>query len=816
MGSHIQEEQWEYEEYKRGGGRKLSFERWREEREREVLIFRAPPEGELLRYGFTQLPTAAAKLRPLQARCTSPHRAVIGQYVDGYFVPDAVFLFDHRRGTREEQLRVITPDNEPHGRYADLFSEADVALMMAEAARYRWSEPKPFPLDELVQRLTEEPFLRGAHEDGRLFTATTAEGSVQLVQVRRDPATEDGTETSAGKYVSWNYTDTGWMRGEPDDERLAFSCGHLLADAAGAVVMVSEGISTPHRLYAEIEKVQRGEPSALLDAHPLREEILGAMHVGYLGGASWPQRADWDALLRARPAKVVIVPDNDNAGRGAVSYISRRLAGMNCTWLQLTSEFETGSDLSDPWPTEMFIVNEDGAKVYRADAPRFEDLEHPASWLTRQVGATGGRNPRPIFGLRPGSAVQWSFVTEMGEYYDTSDPLRKGMKPDALNRALRRFSDVKDTVALLDAARTLDVAALTYRPGMASGVVHEEGQAKLNQYVAPRYAVARPGDDVSLWIRFLEHLLPQEDDRREIMRWIATLVARQRVRMGYGLLLQSTETGTGKSTFAEIASRLVGRHNASAPSSKMVVDSDFNGWLLNKRLVTVHEIYEGGNWRAANKLKSLVTDQCIEANTKFQATYAAPLYAHFVCCSNHTVSLSIDNKDRRWLIPEVTETKLPAVFARVLYRWLDGPGLGAIARWATEFGDYVRDGEEAPMTERKQEQIEDSMSKAQRFAVDIAKEMAEATRPVVIGAGEVLDAARAIWGDAVKDSQADIAGAMAFVPGIVSTGRKGRKRHAGKPPTPSVRNRLFHDDPDLRIEDHLFDIGRVINWREPM
>lgn len=66
----------------------------------------------------------------------------------------------------------------------------------------------------------------------------------QLIQVRRDPAIEDGTEISAGKYVSMYYSDVGWMRGEPDDERLAFSCGHVLKDAAGATVIVTGGVST--------------------------------------------------------------------------------------------------------------------------------------------------------------------------------------------------------------------------------------------------------------------------------------------------------------------------------------------------------------------------------------------------------------------------------------------------------------------------------------------------------------------------------------------------------------------------------------------
>ncbi len=161
--------------------------------------------------------------------------------------------------------------------------------------------------------------------------------------------------------------------------------------------------------------------------------------------------------------------------------------------------------------------------------------------------------------------------------------------------------------------------------------------------------------------------------------------------------------------------------------------------------------------------------------------------------------------------------KLPADFAKELYLWLDGPGLGAIARWAWDFGDYVRDGEEAPMTERKQEQIRDSMSNAQRFALDVFERMTTPSNeggssvPSVVGAHEILDAAKLIWGDEVKDKPADIMAIANSQPGVVVA--SSRVRHGPKasaPLTYSIRNEEYGVDTEFRAA-HLFDLKPVVN-----
>lgn len=811
------EERWEYEEAKASGGTSLSFARWREQRERQAEWFTTPPEGQLLCFGFTQLPTASKRLRDYahEVRRTSLKRAEIGEYVGGYFVPEVVILFEPDQDHRHFGLRLIDPDGEPYvGEHSALFTEGDIALIEAESRRYRWPGEVLIQMSELEGQIADHQVLAEARRRDLLFTATTPEGKVQHVLVRRDPASETGDETSAGKFVSYVPTDAGWLKGEPSG-KLAFACGHHLAEAGGATVFVHEGCKTPHILYSEIQKVRRGDPSPLLDGHPFLAEILDGIHVGYLGGAGQPQRPDWDVLRKVRPERIVIVPDNDDVGRSAVGYISRALSGIEASWVQFTEEFGDKFDMADQLPSELFVES-DGRRVYRADAPRLQDLVHGATWMTREIGQTEGRNPKPIYGLVPGVENSWLFAQDMCRWYDARNPGRKGVEDKTLNSILRRFSHIKDTVALLTRSAAKDVRGITYRPGEKPGIMTEDGEPKLNRYVAPRYSIAGPGADVSLWLQFMEHLVPEEEDRREVMRWVATLVAKPRVRMKYAVLLQSIMTGTGKSTLASICGLLVGMHNSSAPSSSLLVKSDFNGFLENKRLVVVHEIYEGTSWTAANRVKSLITEDIIEINTKHQPTYMARNLAHFICCSNNAKALQMESSDRRWLIPQVTEEKLPRDLALRLYEWLEGPGIPSIARWAQDFGDYVRDGAEAPMTERKKEQIEESLSKEKKLAIAIAREMAAAEKPLVIGVAEVLKAAKAKWGDVeVRSGPAEIAQAMCSVDGIVQHGPK-RLRHAGGSPTQSIRNKIFDRNPSLAINDHLVNLEILMANFDPM
>jgi phage/plasmid-associated DNA primase len=189
------------------------------------------------------------------------------------------------------------------------------------------------------------------------------------------------------------------------------------------------------------------------------------------------------------------------------------------------------------------------------------------------------------------------------------------------------------------------VHGIAYEPGRLPGIINLDGQLVLNTHVPPHIAPWK--DDSGIWEQFLAHLFPDDEDRFQFCRWLATLVASPGVRMMYGVLLVSVTQGVGKSTLFDIVCSLVGLQNCSTPSASLIVNSDFNGWLARKRLVAVHEIYEGGSWKAYNRLKSAITDELLLVNEKFTATYTVRNQAHFLLGPNSERALMIEQSDRR-------------------------------------------------------------------------------------------------------------------------------------------------------------------------
>jgi hypothetical protein len=218
------------------------------------------------------------------------------------------------------------------------------------------------------------------------------------------------------------------------------------------------------------------------------------------------------------------------------------------------------------------------------------------------------------------------------------------------------------------------------------------------------------------------------------MRWVATLIARPEVRMMYGVLLMSEKQGLGKNTLADtVLAPLVGRHNVAWPTENDITESSFNGWLANKRLVVIGEIYAGHSWKAYNRLKTAITDKFISVNEKYQRPYTVENWAHFVACSNAEVAMKMADEDRRWLVPQLNEAGLWPLERFIEFRhWLKTGGLEIIKHWAETFGDYVQEGGTAPMSSRKQELVDESRSEPIKLAVAIAEALADEEKPAAL------------------------------------------------------------------------------------
>ena len=122
--------------------------------------------------------------------------------------------------------------------------------------------------------------------------------------------------------------------------------------------------------------------------------------------------------------------------------------------------------------------------------------------------------------------------------------------------------------------------------------------------------------------------------------------------------------------------------------------------------------------------KSPITDPVFEANLKTEKTLTLPNVAWFIAASNSFACLKLDDDDRRWFIPEITEEKFEQAQAEELRAWFSGGGDRAVLRWAQEYQQltkrkYLRPDSPPPMTARKKKMAKESLDEDIQNAVEI-------------------------------------------------------------------------------------------------
>ncbi|HEX8412648.1 MAG TPA: DUF5906 domain-containing protein [Sphingomicrobium sp.] len=476
-----------------------------------------------------------------------------------------------------------------------------------------------------------------------------------------------------------------------------------------------------------------------LAEHPWGEALSHAAHVGWIGGALSPYRTDWTPLAQFGVRRVYIVSDNDVPGRRAVPQISRALARWPIAIENIAvtpDKFPIGWDLADPMPT-----NADGEYI---GEPMMSYCV-PATFLTQRLPPVGKGKPLTI--LRPVAMELIVPIRDLGcfGYMRTGDVRQE----DQLNREQAPYSHVDNSARLFwkDYSHA-SVTRLTYRPDTPSRIVQEGDNRNFNTY-SPSPIRAEKGD-LSQWREYLGYMFSVSADRHEAERWIATLIGRPDLRIAYSLLLISMIQGKGKSTlFDNVLRPLVGMSNSTLVTAT-TMDSAFNGWAAGKRLAVCHEIYEAGNWRLANHLKSVLTEERITINEKYEKPYELVNRIVIAAASNSSRALAMSSEARRWLVVGIDETCL---WSRERFaefrRWLRFGGLAAIRYWAENYareygGRYIEEGEHAPMTDAKRVAIEESQTPAARAVIAMAEVLAEWEQPAAISFDEIRDEARLV------------------------------------------------------------------------
>lgn len=500
-------------------------------------------------------------------------------------------------------------------------------------------------------------------------------------------------------YVPWSfYSDGEWRCMEPDG-KLPFWKPEKTRNKSK--IMIHEGAKGAAFVDGLVNNPRRKKEA---DAHPWIKELAEYEHWGLIGGALAPHRADYAELINEAPMEVVYVCDNDYSGESALQEVSKHY-GRPMRGLQFGKKFPNSWDMADAMPDNLFANK-------RWIGPNLESLKCPATYATETlpVETKGGR---PVIVLRKWFIEEWVHSIEPDVYIHRDWPNRI-LSPTMFDDRVAPFSGTEQTSRLMKKHNAIKSAIIRYNPGMDSGMYggDEEG-IYMNTHC--RSKIKPEKGDAGPWLDFMEHLIPLEKDRIEVMRWCATMIAHPETKMMYALLLISETQGVGKSTLGErILGPIIGEDNTSYPTEGEIVDSEYTYWLAHKRLAVVNEIYAGHSSKAYNKLKDIITGRRVSIKQKYLANYTIENWIHILACSNNFNALKLTGDDRRWYIPKVTEKKKPVAYWKGLNDWLiyEG-GLGIIAYWAGEFlkeHDQVMHGDAAPWSTAKAAVIEESWS----------------------------------------------------------------------------------------------------------
>lgn len=195
-----------------------------------------------------------------------------------------------------------------------------------------------------------------------------------------------------------------------------------------------------------------------------------------------------------------------------------------------------------------------------------------------------------------------------------------------------------------------------------------DGQWVFNLYNPPPWKEAHfyskgriaiePIDELpEIYDRFFTHLVAGDAPSFEyLINWMANM---EQAR-NYCILCTIGTKGIGKGVLGEIMRKLVGEQNYQLTDNR-IINKDFNGQLLNKRLAYLNEV-KVVNDQQANKLKSLI-DDFIEVEKKGVDAKTVQNHCSIYFSSNQLDSIPITSDNRRFSILELTDVQLPKVMS---------------------------------------------------------------------------------------------------------------------------------------------------------
>lgn len=163
--------------------------------------------------------------------------------------------------------------------------------------------------------------------------------------------------------------------------------------------------------------------------------------------------------------------------------------------------------------------------------------------------------------------------------------------------------------------------------------------------------IQRQKGDVSPFLRHLQFMIPDEQDRKYLLDFMAHVVKYPGFKIQWAPLIQSAEGG-GKGWLIEVMETIIGLSYAYRPKAQDLVKSGstFNGWMANKLLICVDEIKVDEKRDLVEILKPMITERRIEVQSKGIDQTMSDNYANWMFLSNFKDAIPVGKNGRRYAV----------------------------------------------------------------------------------------------------------------------------------------------------------------------
>lgn len=263
-----------------------------------------------------------------------------------------------------------------------------------------------------------------------------------------------------------------------------------------------------------------------------------------------------------------------------------------------------------------------------------------------------------------------------------------------------------------------DVRDTIYNPTKEK-IVTLRGERFWNIYSPSEILPAAEVDScrVAEFMQHMEFFFPVKGHREIFLNWFAMTVTEPKIRILWAPLIISPQ-GAGKGLIYYVLKQLLGTHNC-----KMILadrlENQFNSFLFNSTLVCIDEMRESSRFNISDKLKSFITEEELERNSKHVTEGMQEVFANILIFTNHSNATYIEDKDRRFWVYRVVAIK-PAAYYHSLWDWArDKENLSHLMKWCLERDlSKFNFAEAPPATSAKLEMIQANKSDIEHGLAD--------------------------------------------------------------------------------------------------